>query len=54
MSMKVETLVNFFQLMGQHHSWDRVMILVFRIDAHDKKKKTEMCMRESDEKMLNV
>ena len=46
-----ETLKLNFQLMEQHRSWESVLISIYWIDAHDLK---EICMLESDEKMLSV
>ena len=45
-----ETLLklNLFQLMQQHRSWDKFLISIYWIDAHDLK--TEMRMRASIEK----
>ena len=29
-----EMLLNFFQLIERHHSWDGFLVLIYRLDAH--------------------
>ena len=52
MSLKCSWSWTFFLLIEQHRSWDSVLISMYRIDAHDLKKKWGMC--ESYEKTLCV